>query len=96
MCPASLEKGVFVIFTVLVVCVVLVGISKDLVCDLLSFGLFYLFFLLGLLCLSLGLLCFFGLLDLLVLDHIARFDDLCDGSIVEYILALLDDFLDEG
>lgn len=88
-----LEEIVFIGFTVLVVFVVLIGISKDFVLDLLGLGLLYLFCLLGLLCLSLDLS--LRCLDLLVLDHVARFDDIRDGVVVENILALLDDFLNE-
>lgn len=76
----ALEKVILVRFTVFVVIVVLVRISKELVLHFLRLNLFYLVLLLGFLCLSLDFA--FGLLDLFVLDHVARFDDVCDGSVV--------------
>jgi hypothetical protein len=36
-----------------------------------------------------------GLLDLLVLDDVARLDDVGDGIVVQNVLALLDDLLQE-
>mmetsp|Transcript_9860 Transcript_9860/g.28612 ORF Transcript_9860/g.28612 Transcript_9860/m.28612 type:complete len:265 (-) Transcript_9860:125-919(-) len=88
-----LEERIFVIITDFVVLVVLVRISKSFDGHLLSLDFFLLILLLGLLRLTFRLsLC---LLNLFVLNDIARLDNFRDSIVVQNILALLNDFLQE-
>jgi hypothetical protein len=91
--PPNLEKVILVGAPHLVVLVVIVVVPEDVVVYVHRLLLRDLIDLLRLLRLPLDLA--LGLLDLLVLDDVARLDDVGDGIVVEYVLALLDDLLQE-
>lgn len=91
--PPNLEKVILVGAPHLVVLVVIVVVPEDVVVYVHRLLLRDLIDLLRFLRLPLDLA--LGLLDLLVLDDVARLDDVGDGIVVEYVFALLDDLFKE-
>lgn len=85
----SLEEVIFVRTTHVIIFVVVVIVPKHIVVDVHRLLLRCLVLLLRLLSLSLNFA--LGLLDLLVLNHVASFDDVSDGVVIEDILALAND-----
>jgi len=90
-----LEKGIFVLFSNLIVRVVLIAITKELCLLFLCIHFFLLVtFGLSLLCLSLDFS--FRRLHFIVLQNVARLDDIRQGIHVQRIRRFLDQFIDQS